>query len=109
MTKQRAILVDRDTVAWPADMVPDGANPALLKWRLAWSAKGGLTVDAEDITGGSSAPLTFDPAGKGYLALNLDKRTANAVPVILRGQVAVGMYDSLNRLLDATGTQNAYA
>ncbi|KQU70923.1 pullulanase-type alpha-1,6-glucosidase [Phycicoccus sp. Root101] len=121
LTKQRAIWVDRDTVAWPADMVPDGANPALLKWRLAWSAKGGLTVDAEDITGGSSAPLTFDPAGlpakvttahpelKGYLALNLDKRTANAVPVILRGQVAVGMYDSLNRLLDATGTQNAYA
>ncbi|MGA8978029.1 MAG: pullulanase-type alpha-1,6-glucosidase, partial [Pedococcus sp.] len=120
LTKQRAIWVDRDTIAWPAAMVPEGANPALLKWRLAWSADGGLAVDAEDITGGSSTPLTLDPDGldaevtaahpelEGYLALHLDKKTARAVPEILRGQIAVGMYDSLSRLLDATGVQIAH-
>ncbi len=120
LAKQRAIWVDRDTIAWPAAMVPEGATPALLKWRLAWSADGGLAVDAEDITGGSSAPLTLDPDGldakvtaahpelAGYLALRLDKKTAKQVPDILKGQLAVGMYDSLSRLLDATGVQIAY-
>ena len=120
LAKQRAIWVDRDTIAWPAAMVPEGATPALLKWRLAWSADGGLAVDAEDITGGSSAPLRLDPDGlgakvtaahpelKGYLALQLDRKSAKKVPEILRGQVAVGMYDSLSRLLDATGVQIAY-
>lgn len=119
LSKQRAVWVDRDLIAWPSTMVPSGANPALLKWRLAWSPTGGLTVDAEDITGGSSAPLTYDAAGlpasavtehpelKGYLALRLDKKTAKSVPEIVKGQVAVGMYDSVNRLLDATGVQIA--
>jgi pullulanase-type alpha-1,6-glucosidase len=120
ITKQRAVWVAKDLIAWPAAMVPDGANPALLKWRLAWSATGGLAVDAEDITGGSSAPLRHDPEGlspavlaahpelAGYFALRLDKKTAAKVPDILKGQIAVGMYDSLSRLLDATGVQIAY-
>lgn len=120
LTKQRAVWVSRDLVAWPAEMVPDGANPALLRWRLAWSATGGLSVDAEDIVGGSSAPLTWDPRGlpasvvaahpelDGYLALRLDDKTAKKVPDILKGQVAVGVFDSVNRVLDATGVQIAY-
>ncbi|MFC8504090.1 pullulanase-type alpha-1,6-glucosidase [Pedococcus sp. NPDC057267] len=120
LTKQRAIWVSRDLVAWPASMVPDGAEPALLKWDLAWAKDGGLAVDAEALTGGSSAPLTYDPAGlpasvvaahpelKGYLALRLDKRTAKQVPDILRGQVAIGEFDTMHRLLDATGVQTAY-
>jgi len=48
------------------------------------------------------------PELKGYLALRLDKKTAKQVPEILRGQVGVGMFDSLHRLLDATGVQIAY-
>lgn len=120
LTRARAIWVSKDLLAWPADMVPAGADPALLQWRLAWSPTGGLAVDAEDITGGSSARLTYDSAGlpaavvaahpelKGYLALRLDRRTAKLVPGILKGQVAVGLYDSLSRLLDATGVQLPY-
>jgi pullulanase-type alpha-1,6-glucosidase len=120
LSKQRAIWVSRDLLAWPASMVPDGAEPALLEWELAWSRDGGLAVDSEAITGGTTAPLTYDPTGlpdavvaahpelKGYLALRLDKLTAKQVPEILRGQVGVGMFDSLHRLLDATGVQVPY-
>ncbi|USQ77056.1 pullulanase-type alpha-1,6-glucosidase [Ornithinimicrobium cryptoxanthini] len=104
-------------LAWPADSVPAGAEPALLDWRLHWSPDGGLAVDAEAVTGGQSWPLTYDPAGlpadvvaehpelADYLALRLDKKTAKNAGEILRGQVAVGMYDDLGRLKDATGVQ----
>jgi pullulanase-type alpha-1,6-glucosidase len=120
LSKQRAIWVSRDLVAWPSSMLPDGAEPALLTWELAWSEDGGLAVDSEAVTGGTTAPLTYDSAGlpdavvaahpelKGYLALRLDNKAAKQVPEILRGQVAVGMFDSLHRLLDATGVQIAY-
>ncbi|SDO56410.1 alpha-1,6-glucosidases, pullulanase-type [Pedococcus dokdonensis] len=119
LTKQRAVWVSKDLVAVPADMA-SGANPALLRWRLAWSPTGGLSVDAEDITGGSWAPLSWDPRGlsasvvkahpelAGYLALRLDDKTAKKAPDILKGQVAVGVFDTLNRVLDATGVQTAY-
>jgi pullulanase-type alpha-1,6-glucosidase len=119
LTKQRAIWVSRDLLAWPASMVPAGTDPSLLKWELAWARDGGLAVDAEAITGGSSAPLRYDSTGlpdsvvaahpelKGYLALRLDRRTARQAPEILQGQVAVGEFDTLHRLLDATGVQIA--
>ncbi|WP_122263160.1 pullulanase-type alpha-1,6-glucosidase [Ornithinimicrobium cerasi] len=103
-----------DLLAWPADGVE---APELTDWRLHWAADGGLAVDAEDVTGGSSAPLVYDPAGlpaavvddfphlEGYLALRLGAKTARDAPEILKGQVAVAMYDDLGRLVDATGVQ----
>ncbi|GGK66060.1 pullulanase-type alpha-1,6-glucosidase [Ornithinimicrobium pekingense] len=103
-----------DLIAWPADGVE---SPELTDWRLHWSPDGGLAVDAEDVTGGSSAPLTYDPAGlpdsviedfphlDGYVALRLDKKLAKQAGEILQGQVAVAMYDDLGRLQDATGVQ----
>ena len=114
LTTAKAHWLAPDLIAWPADGVGD---PELRDWRLHWSPDGGLAVDAEDVTGGSSAPLTYDPAGlpasvledfphlEGYLALRLDKKTAKAAPEILKGQVAVAMYDDLGRLVDATGVQ----
>ncbi len=119
ITTPRAIWVGKDLIAWPTSLVPDDTDPALLRWRLAWSADGGLAVDASDITGGSEAPLTYDPAGlpaavvtahpelAGYLALRLDHKTTKQVDDILRGQIAVGMYDTVATLLDATGVQTA--
>ncbi len=120
LTKQRAIWVQRGLLAWPADMVPEGTDPRLLSWRLAWSRDGGLAVDAEAVTGGSEARLTYDAKGlpkkvvtahpelAGYLALRLDRPTQRLVPDILQGQVAVGEYDTLGRLQDATSVQIAY-
>ncbi|EWT03071.1 alpha-1,6-glucosidase [Intrasporangium oryzae NRRL B-24470] len=121
LTKAKAFIVGPDLVAWPASSLPAGTDPATLGWRLHWSADGGLGIDAEAVTGGSVATLTRDPAGlpadllsahpelKGAVALRLDKKTAKDLPEILKGQVAVGMYDSTGVLLDATGAQTAIA
>ena len=119
LRKAKAIWVAKDLVAWPATSVPAGTDPRLARWRLHWSPTGGLAVDAEAVTGGSSASLQYDAAGlpaavvaahpelKGYLALRLPRATAGQAGEILRGQVAVGMYDTLGRLTDATGVQVA--
>ena len=121
LTKSKAYVVGPDLVAWPASALPAGTDPATLGWRLHWSADGGLGVDAEAVTGGSVASLTRDPAGlpaslvaahpelAGAVALRLDKATARKLPEILKGQVAVAMYDSTGSLLDATGAQTAIA
>ncbi|NUO92842.1 MAG: pullulanase-type alpha-1,6-glucosidase [Dermatophilaceae bacterium] len=121
LKKAKAFVVGSDLVAWPASALPAGTGTATLRWRLHWSVDGGLAVDAEAVTGGSVATLTRDPAGlpaslvaahpelKGAVALRLDKATARQLPEILEGQVAVGMYDTTGRLLDATGAQTAIA
>ncbi len=117
LSKAKAHWVTRDLIAWPATGVPAGTSPEQLRWRLHWSPTGGLAVDDEAVTGGSSAALRYDPAGlptsvterfpqlSGYLALRVDRRTAKAADEILRGQVAVGQYDALGRLTDASGVQ----
>lgn len=114
LSSAKAHWLAPDLLAWPAVGVDD---PALTDWRLHWSPDGGLAIDAEDVTGGSSAPLTYDAAGlpaevvdsfphlEGYLALRPDRQTARQAREILRGQVAVAMYDDLGRLRDATGVQ----
>ena len=116
LAQQKAIWVSQDLIAWPATAIPAGTDPALLRWRLHWSPTANLAVDAETL-GGSSAELTRDAAGlpeavvaahpelKGYLALRLDSKTAKQADDILRGQVAVAMYDTTGSLLDATGVQ----
>jgi len=111
LTKARAQWLRRDLVAWD---VPD---PESRRYRLHWSQDGDLGVDAEAVTGGSSVPLTFDPAGipadvladfphlAGYEAFRLDRTAARRVPEILTGQVAVASYDRGGALHDATGVQ----
>jgi len=117
LTKAKAHWVSRDLVAWPATSLPAAKTADQVRWRLHWSATGGLAVDDEAVTGGSSAALTYDPAGlpvsvtaahpqlKGFIALRLPKGTAKVVDEILKGQLAVAQYDDLGRLVDATGVQ----
>ncbi|GAB3018999.1 hypothetical protein GCM10011376_39330 [Nocardioides flavus (ex Wang et al. 2016)] len=111
LTKARAHWLRRDLVAW------DVSEPQSRRFRLHWSQAGDLAVDAEAVTGGSSAPLTHDPAGlpedvladfphlEGYEAFRLDRATARRVPEILTGQLAVASYDAGGTLHDATGVQ----
>ncbi len=89
-------------------------------FRLHYAAQGGMSIDAESITGGSSIPLTFDPAGlppdvkakwphlADDNALRLtakDARNRRLLSQILTGQVVLAEYDDLGRLVDATGVQ----
>ena len=103
-------------VAWPADQVPD-VDLHTLRWRLHWSATGGLGIDAEAVTGGESAALRWDPQGlpasvtalhpelQGYLALRLDRHSPRHSGGMPDGQVAVGQYDDLGILVDASGVR----
>lgn len=110
LAQARAQWLRRDLVAWD---VSDTSG----RHRLHWSQAGDLAVDAEAVTGGSSVPLTHDPAGlpadvladfphlAGYEAFRLDRAAARRVPEILTGQLAVAAYDSSGALRDATGVQ----
>ncbi|MDN5766431.1 MAG: pullulanase-type alpha-1,6-glucosidase [Humibacillus sp.] len=121
LTQAKAYVVSSDLVAWPAGGIPAGVDVRTLTWRLQWSAKGGLGLDAEAVTGGSVATLTRDPAGlppdvvaehpelTGYVALRVDRKTARSMGEILKGQVAVGLFDDVGSLLDASGAQTAIA
>ncbi len=113
----KAHWLTKDLLAWPASAVPAGAEPQALRWRLHQAPEGGLGLDAEAVTGGSSVPLTVDPAGlpaevverfphlDGYLALRLDRRSARSAGEWLTGQLAVAQYDPAGPLLDASGVQ----
>ncbi|KRE92784.1 alpha-1,6-glucosidase [Nocardioides sp. Soil774] len=109
--KARAQWLRRDLLAW------DVSDPASRRYRLHWSGAGDLAVDAEAVTGGSSVPLTYDPAGlpadvladfphlAGYEAFRLDRSALKQVPEMLTGQLAVASYDQGGALHDATGVQ----
>ena len=115
LTVARAVLVRDDLIAYPANAVPYGADPATFSWRLHFSAKGGLALDAEAVTGGEVVSLTRDRRGlpasvrtahpelADAIALRVDPATAGRMRRIMAGQVAVAMYDDQGRLVDATG------
>jgi hypothetical protein len=98
-----AYWLDSRTIAYPANRLPAGVDPAWLRFRLHW---GTLGVDATGL-GGSYATLQLVPGGPdGYLALRLDDRTARQRDAILAApMVALGVYDDANQLLDATSVK----
>jgi hypothetical protein len=99
-----AYWIDPQTIAYPMDRLPSGVDPAWLRYRLHW---GSLAVDATGL-GGSFASVALVPGGPpGYLALRLDKKTANARDAILASpMVAIGVYDDADQLIDATSVQS---
>ncbi|GAB3252066.1 hypothetical protein GCM10027425_10310 [Alteromonas gracilis] len=111
LTRAKAQWLRADLIALE---LPDAEQR---RYRLHWSRDGGLGIDAEAVTGGSSAALRLDPAGlpddvvadfphlEGYAALRLDRSTARQAREILTGQVAVASYDLNGGLHDATGVQ----
>ncbi|MGN6244676.1 MAG: pullulanase-type alpha-1,6-glucosidase [Motilibacteraceae bacterium] len=113
LSQQKAQWVSRDTVAWK---LPSAAEPGWT-YRLYSSEDAGLGLDAEAVTGGTSVPLTVDPAGldgaltakypqvAGYQALHLRGEDLRKVPDLLTGQLAVAAFDDDGRLVDATGVQ----
>ncbi|MCA0296674.1 MAG: hypothetical protein LCH96_15450 [Actinobacteria bacterium] len=108
----KGVWVSPGLIAYPSKALP--SDPAWLEFRLHWGASGSLAVDAEDITGGDSAVLRYDPHGVpasvlaglpdsdtvSYIALRVDRSTSRRLPGIASGDVAVGAYFT-GRLVDA--------
>jgi glycosidase len=110
LTTSRASWLTPEVLSWN---LPD--DRGLWTYRLHWGPAGSLAPDAETI-GGSSLPVTLDPAGlPAALAaqypdladaevLRLSKKDASdATEIAAAGQVAVAAYDELGRLVQATG------
>jgi pullulanase-type alpha-1,6-glucosidase len=112
LDQARAHWLQRDLIAWD---LPAAAEH--WTFRLHHAPEGGLAVDAEAVTGGTSVPLTRDPDGlpadvreqfphlAAADALRLDSKHAKDVEDMLTGQVAVAAYNDLGRLVDATSLQ----
>ena len=112
LAARRAAWVQRDLVALA---LPAGDRRGWT-YRLHSGAPGTLALDAETV-GGSSLPLTVDPAGlpaavvaadpalAGRDALRLSRRDARGAEALRRGQLAVAVYDASGRLVDATGVE----
>lgn len=107
LTQQKAHWLERGLLAWD---LPEAA--ADWTFRLHAAPEGGLAIDAEAVTGGTSYPLTpvelpaavreRYPHLASYDGLSAAVRD---VEELLTGQVVVAAYDDLGRLADATGVQ----
>ena len=110
LTTSRASWLTPEVLSWN---LPD--DRGLWTYRLHWGPAGSLALDAETI-GGSSLPLTLDPAGlppalaaqypdlADAEVLRLSRKDArDATEIAAAGQVAVAAYDELGRLVQATG------
>ena len=111
----QAQWVDAGTLAWPASLVPAGADRASLSWALHHAPDASLGVVDGAVSGGEQLALTYDPAGlsaaqlarfpalSGYLALHLDASRAD-VEQWLTGELLVTQADG-DGLTAATGVQ----
>jgi glycosidase len=110
LSTSRASWLTPRVLSWN---LPDERGP--WTYRLHWGPAGSLALDAETI-GGSSLPLTLDPAGLSralaarYPALadaevlRLSRKDArDADQIANAGQVAIAAYDESGRLVQATG------
>ena len=110
--RAQALWVTGDTIAWNPGAVSPGWNVS-----LHYDASGGMTLDSGGVTGGTTIPLTYDPAGlsaavqtkfpqiAGFKAFHVPANRLAEVPAALKGQIAVDAKDAGNSLVDATGLQ----
>ncbi len=110
--------LDEAHAHWLAeDLIVWNAGGAGDQFALHYDPNGDLGLDAEGVTGGSSIPLTFDPAGippallvnnphlTGFHALRISPADLALVPAILKGQIAVSAADASGDPIDATSAQ----
>ncbi len=110
--RAQAYWVTADTIAWNP-----GAVSAAWNVSLHYATDGGLGLEAGGVTGGTTIPLTWDPAGlsaavrdkfpqiAGFLAFHVPAARLSEVPAALKGQLAVDAKDGGGNLVDATALQ----
>src|SRR3954447_5542341 len=110
--RAQAYWVTADTIAWN----PGAVSPA---WNVSlhYAPDGGLGLESGGVNGGTTIPLTYDPAGlsdavkakfpqiAGFLAFHVPANRLAEVPAALEGQTAVDAKDGGGNLVDATALQ----
>ena len=108
----RAYFVDRATLAWNSAAAQNAAQVL-----LHWADDGVLQLTAEGVEGGSSLPLSRDPAGlpaavlakyphlAGYAAYKISPADQALVPALLKARLAVSALDGNGAGVDATSVQ----
>jgi pullulanase len=112
LRRARAQWLSADTVAWGLASANAGGTAM-----LHYAPDGGLVLGAGGVSGGTTIPLTYDPAGlspaqralfpqlAGYAAFKLPPGRLPEVPAALRGQLAVSAADATGTPVDATSVQ----
>ena len=112
LSTARASWLTPEVISWN---LPDARGA--WTYRLHWGPAGSLVLDAETV-GGSSLPLSVDPAGlpaalaaefpdlAGDEVLRLSRKDArDAERIAGAGQIAVVAYDELGAVVQATGVE----
>ncbi len=112
LSTARASWLSPEVISWN---LPDDRGS--WSYRLHWGPAGSLVLDAETV-GGSSIPLSLDPAGlpaalaaefpdlDGDEVLRLSRKDArDAERIAGAGQLAVVAYDELGAVVQATGVE----
>jgi pullulanase-type alpha-1,6-glucosidase len=112
LRQQKAYWLSRGYIGWNAKTTEPADS-----YRLYAAPQGGLAATPTGITGGTSYPLTPDPAGlpaavkskfpaqAGLTALKLPDDAASKAAELLTGQLAVAAFDASGNLIDGTGLQ----
>lgn len=112
LAKAQAQWVLQDTIAWNLS----GLQPS---WnvQLHYDPAGGLVLGEDGVSGGTSIPLTYDPAGldaatlekfpqlASYKVFRIPPEHLAEVPQALKDQLAVSVLDGSSNLVDATSLQ----
>lgn len=109
IAKARAHWVNHNTLLWSV------AGSPKYTYKLHASPDGELQLGAKGISGGTTMTLTpaagsadlfaAFPNLKGYTALKLADADAAKAADLLKGQLAVSVFDDKGKLLDTTGVQ----
>jgi pullulanase len=110
--KLQAVWIDRNTIVLPKSQVNASAN-----YFLSADLNAALTLSTAGVSGGTTYPLTADPAGltsaqlarfpqlKGYAAFHPQFPDATTAAKILKGELIVSGLNSAGQLLYVTQVQ----
>lgn len=109
LTTDKAHWVDAGTIVWPVSL-PEGGNA-----KLVASDSAALVLGPDGVTGDQEIALTHNTGGMSTAAKakfpHLANHTAFTLPesadiaALVKGQLAVAIYDAEGKIVDATGVQ----
>ncbi|WP_227718064.1 pullulanase-type alpha-1,6-glucosidase [Microbulbifer sp. Q7] len=109
LTTDKAHWVDSNTIVWPVTL-PEGGSAQLVA-----STSATLTLGPDGVTGDTAIPLTHNAGGPAEAVSEKFPHLANAttftvptdadIHALVKGQLAVAIFDAEGTIVDATGVQ----